>query len=420
MDQAAPVRIVDLAAPEFPDFVVDLMAMAADAPVGLSVDAVYEAAQQQADGMAIYEDKGILERLGVICQSMNEDVDLSALGRATNFGFLVRYLLQRSRMEDLYIRHPQINDVQIDRPIIIAGLPRSGTTHMLNLISVDPRLRSLPYWESLEPIPGRDEQSLAPGQEDPRIQRCRDQLAIQDQIMPYFKNMHEMYPEHTHEEIELQGMDFSMMLFENFALVPRWRDYYLEHDQVDHYRFLKRALKALQWLRGPQRWILKSPQHMEQLAALNRVFPDATFVVPHRDPVSIVASLATMLSYAARMSRNPVVPAQIGSYWADRIERMLHACVRDRDQLPAERSIDVLFDDFMADDVATIERIYQLADHPMSDEVRVRMAQYMQHNPRGKYGRVAYDLKQDFGLDRDTLRQRFGFYYDKFPVRLEG
>ena len=417
MDQAAPVRIVDLAAPEFPDFVVDIMAMAAGAAVELSVDAVYQAAQQQADGMALYEDKGVLERLAVICQSMNEDGDLSALGRATNFGFLVRYLVQRSRMENLYIRHPEINDVHIERPIIIAGLPRSGTTHMLNLISVDSSLRSLPYWESLEPIPACDVQP--PGQEDLRIQRCRDQLAIQDQIMPYFKNMHDMYPDHTHEEIELQGMDFSMMLFENYALVPRWRDYYLAHDQVDHYRFLKRALKALQWVRGPQRWILKSPQHMEQLPALNRVFADATFVLPHRDPISIVASLATMLSYAARMSRDPVVPAQIGGYWADRIERMLQACVRDRDQLPASRSIDIFFDDFMADDVATIERIYQLAGHPMSDALRVAMVQYLQHNPRGKYGRVGYDLKQDFGLDRDALRQRFGFYYDKFPVQLE-
>ena len=89
--------------------------------------------------------------------------------------------------------------------------------------------------------------------------------------------MHEMYPEHTHEEIELLGMDFSMMLFESFTLVPRWRDYYLAHDQFEHYRFLKRALKALQWLRGPKRWIFKSPQHMEQLPAVSREFPDATF-----------------------------------------------------------------------------------------------------------------------------------------------
>lgn len=419
MGQAEPVRIHDLAAPEYADFVTDIFAMVGGADTRFTRDAVYQAAREQAGGLALYEDPGMLERLDVLCQSMEEDRALSPMGRVTCFGFLVRYLVQRSRLEELYSRHPEINNVEIDRPIIIAGLPRSGTTHMLNLISVDSKLRSLPYWESLEPIPGAEEQQLSPGQEDPRIQRCRDQLAIQDQILPLFKNMHEMYPEHTHEEIELQGMDFSMMLFESYALLPRWRDHYLGHDQIEHYRFLKRALKALQWLRGPQRWILKSPQHMEQLKPLQRVFPDASFVLPHRDPVSVTASLATMMSYTARMSRDPVAPGEIGAYWMDRVERMLRACVRDRDLLPADRSMDVLFDDFMADDIATVERIYRMADHPMSDSLRDAMARYMVDNPRGKYGRVQYDLQQDFGLDRDALRERFQFYYDRFPVRKE-
>ena len=103
----------------------------------------------------------------------------------------------------------------------------------------------------------------------------------------------------------------------------------------------------------------------------------------------------------------------------DRIETLLRRCVRDRDQLPADQSIDVLFHEFMADDIGTVERIYDLAGHPMTDGARKQLDDYMLANPRGKYGRVRYDLKQDFGIDPDVLRKRFEFYFDRFPIRAE-
>jgi Sulfotransferase family len=420
MTKPSSIRITDLAAPEYSDFAREILGAIGDTETEISVEAVYTEAAAQLGDIATYRDDGVIERLGVICGAMNDDHNLSPLGRMTNRDILVRYLVQRSRLEELYRRHPEIDEVEIVRPIIIAGLPRSGTTHLLNLISQDDRLRSLRYWESLEPIPCRDDENIAEGEEDPRIQRCRDSLAMQDQIMPLFKNMHEMSPEHIHEEIELMGMDYSMMLFENYAVLPKWRDYYLDHDQTPHYQFLKRALKALQWLRGPQRWILKSPQHMEQLIPLKTVFPDATFVLPHRDPVSVITSMVTMQSYVSRMSRDPVVPAEIGEHWADRIVRMLRQCARDRDQLPESQAIDIMFEEIIGDDVAAVERIYNLADHPMTDTVRNKMKRYVEEHPRGKHGQILYDLEQDFGIERAALRRQLGFYYDKFPVKSEG
>ncbi len=413
------IRITDLAAPKHSDFARDVLAAVGSTQTEISVDAIYAESAQQLGSIVPYRDAGVVERLALICNAMNADQQLSPLGRITNKNILVRYLVQRSRLEDLYQRHPEIDDVEIERPIIIAGLPRSGTTHLLNLISVDDRLRSLSYWESLEPIPLASEQAMGEGGEDPRVQRCRDSLALQDQIIPLFKNMHEMSPEHIHEEIELMGMDFSMMLFENYAVVPAWRDYYLAHDQTPHYRFLKRALKALQWLRGPKRWILKSPQHMEQLIPLSTVFPDATFVLPHRDPVSVITSMVTMQAYVSRMSRDPVDPAQIGAYWTDRIVRMLVQCAHDRDRLPAEQTIDIMFDDITGDDVGAVERIYALAGHPMTAAVRQKMQRYVVDHPRGKHGQILYDLQADFGIDPTALREQLGFYYDRFPVRQE-
>ena len=119
------------------------------------------------------------------------------------------------------------------------------------------------------------------------------------------------------------------------------------------------------------------------------------------------------------MRRTKVDPPAVAAYWSDRVEHLLRACVRDRDLLPASQSIDVLFHEFMSDDVAMVERIYEVADLEMTAEARASLNQYMVDNPRGKHGRIVYDLLGDFGVDPDTLRKRFDFYYEKFPIQVE-
>ena len=104
---------------------------------------------------------------------------------------------------------------------------------------------------------------------------------------------------------------------------------------------MKKVLQVVTFLRGPNRWVLKSPQHLEQIPALLATFPDATFAITHRDPVSVIQSAATMLAYGDRMRRAAIEPEALAAYWVDRVDRLLRACVRDRDLLPADRSIDV-------------------------------------------------------------------------------
>jgi hypothetical protein len=285
-------------------------------------------------------------------------------------------------------------------------------------MAADQRLRSMPYWESLEPVPVPGEEP-GPDGVDPRLARCRKAYEIQTQMVPLLKNMHDMAPEHVHEEIELMGPDFTAYMIEWVVRVPRWRDYYYAHDQRPHYAYLKRALQVLQHQRGPDRWVLKSPGHLEQLGPLIDTFPDATIAFTHRDPVSVIASAITMLSYGDRMRCKQPDPAENAEYWSDRIERMLRKCVEDRDLVPASQSADILFHEFMQDDVGTVEQIYELANLPMTADSRAQLDAYMRDNPRGKHGRIVYDLKGDFGVDPDALRERFQFYYDRFPVRVE-
>ena len=152
---------------------------------------------------------------------------------------------------------------------------------------------------------------------------------------------------------------------------------------------------------------------------LQAVFPDANFAITHRDPVSVIQSAVTMLGYGQRINRKQVDLVGLMSYWTDRIVHLLQACVRDRAILPTEQSIDVLFHEFMADDLAMVEKIYAKANLEMTTQARNELQAFINEHPRGKDGRVIYNLRDDFGVEPAQLRARFDFYFEQFPVKSE-
>jgi hypothetical protein len=418
MSRPAPVVLDDLAAPRFsPDIeqlreAMDEMASACP----LQPDAICAAARQQT-GLEAMGDDAFLGRLGLLCTALRTEADLSGPGIVSWYSQLVQLMKNRLLIEDVLRRHPEIHDIDIVRPIIIAGLPRTGTTHLHNLISADPALRSLPYWESLEPVLA-DSEHPAPGEDDPRLARTAFALDVANQAMPHFVRMHEMTVDHVHEEIQLLGIDVSTMLFETLSIMPSWRDSYRSSDQTPSYEYLRTVLKVLQWLRGGRRWVLKSPQHLEQFGPLRATFPDATFVVTHRDPTAVTVSMATMIAYTARMHSAHVDPVAIGRYWSDRGEDLFRACAEDRHLLPADQTIDVRFDDFMADDVSMVKRIYELADQPFTDEARRGITDFMDTHERGRHGTVVYQ-PDVLGIDRAERRRALAFYSERFGVETE-
>ncbi len=414
----APVRIDDLAEPRFTDEVRAILDFMDEAGSQLALEpaALMETAAAET-GLDDFGAADFGERLVVLCRAMREEGGFNGAGVMQQHAFVTGLLKNRLLIEGLLRRHPEILEERIVAPIVICGLPRTGTTHLHNLMSADPALRSLPYWESLEPVLAEREQP-AQGAPDPRRERTAMALSFLDAAMPYFKRMHEMTVEHTHEEIQLLAIDFSTMLFETTAPMPMWRDAYLARDQRPSYAYLLRVLQVLQWLRGGTRWVLKSPQHLEQFPALVDTFPDATFVVTHRDPVSVTASMVTMIAYSARLTRDRVDVEGIGHYWADRLERMLQRCADERDTLPAAQTIDVHFDEFMADDLAMVARVYDLAGQPLDERARTSMAAFMAEHPRGRHGGVVYDLAE-FGIDPAERRNALAFYSERFGVTAE-
>ena len=412
-DRPREIRITDLADPQL------TASQQAALDWGESVNTEFTEASvldkaRAATGLDDFGADDFRERLGVLLSEWGGDEGLSGIGRMTLHNKLVQHATSRLLIQDTLKRHPEIHDIEIREPLIVAGLPRSGTTHLLNLMAADSRFRSLPLWESYEPVPMPGE-SVGPDGVDPRWQRCQQAWEMMEANSPLLAAMHPMNPDHIHEELELMGPDFASYNYEWLSPSPRWRDHYLANDQTPHYEYMRTVLKLLQWQRGPDRWVLKCPQHMEQLPVLHKVFPDATIAITHRDPVAVIQSAITMLGYGQRMNRRRVDLPGLLAYWTERIETLLRACVRDRDQLPAGQVIDVPFREFMADDIAMVERIYAVAGLALDDRARAELEAYMAAHPRGRDGQVIYDLAGDFGITPEALRERFEFYFERFP-----
>ena len=411
------IRVDDLRAPVLTDVQRLALEHGERHPVDMTEAAVLEAAVART-GLEDFGRDDFRTRLGQWLSEVGGDPDRTGLGRLMLYRDCVRYASNRLRIRDLLLRHPEILDVEIPAPVVVVGLPRSGTTHLVNLIAADGRLRSLPLWESYEPVPDPREEAPAGGV-DPRHRRAEEAWRGMEAMLPYLSAMHPMHPDHVHEELELQLPDFSSYQLEWVARAPRWRDAYLAHDQTPHYAYLKTVLQILQWRRPGARWVLKSPQHLEQLGPLLATFPDATIVVTHRDPVSVVQSAATMTAYAARLSYRTPDPGFYLTYWTDRVRRLLEASLRDHHLVPGEHRVDVLFHEFMADEAATVERIYATADLPLTDEAPAPWTATAPSTPGAARASVVYDLRGDFGTEPQEVRRHFGFYQDAVAVEVE-
>ncbi len=413
----APIRIDDLASPILTPEQQSVLAYTDSLDIDLGPDALHTAAADLA-GSSDFGDPAYRHRLSLYLKAVTDDNGLSSLGRLVQRNRVTRLLTSRALLNDLLRRYPEIRDIEIATPLIVVGLPRSGTTHLVNLIAADSRRRALPYWESQEPFPRPGE---GPGVDgvDPRFTRIAAEHASEQSIAPLTKAMHDRFPAAIEEEVELLDLDFSSYTLEWHARVPGWRDAYYDFDQDAHYTYLRMVLQALTFLRGPRRWVLKSPQHLEQLGPLMRTFPDATVAFTHRDPVAVLQSAITMLAYGDRIRRTEFDASGLADYWADRIERLLTACVRDRALVPAEQSLDVRFDTFMKDDLGVVEKFYEVAGVELNGRARRELQAYLDANPRGKHGRVVYDLAGDFGVDPDALHERYAFYTDRFGITRE-
>ncbi len=407
----------DLAAPRLTEVQRQILDYTEARPVDLDVDRLLSEAVVLA-GADDLGDPGVTQRLLAYVRAIEGDEGLTQLSRGTLRARVVRLLRNRLSLAALIKRYPEIEAIEIEKPFIVVGMPRSGTTHLVNLLAADTRRRALPYWESQEPLPlpGRGPDVFGV---DPRYSAAKAEHDAMMMSTPHVAAMHDRFPEAIEEEVEILDLDFAAYVLEWHARVPGWRDFYLQLDQTVHYAYMKRVLQALTFLRGPRTWVLKSPQHCEQLGPLMATFPDAAVAFTHRDPVAVIQSAITMMAYADRLRRKTVDPEWLVEYWADRVHRLLSACVRDRELVSPDRSIDISFHNLNGHELDLIEQLYAKGGVDLTAPARTALQAYLDANPRGKHGSIRYDLQGQFGVSPDELRSRFGFYFDRFDVRPE-
>lgn len=412
---AGKIRITDLAHPQLSEAQQAGIAYMEANPVELSEDSILTAARTRT-GLDDFGPDDFRVRLRRLVNEWNAD-NLYQVSRMVLRDMAVRHASNRLLAQDYRKRHPDYAQEKIERPIIVVGLPRSGTTHLLNLLASDTRLRSLPLWEVNEPLPNPNEPPREDGL-DPRWVRCNDQWLMAQQNSPLTAAMHPMDPDHFHEDLELMCPDFASYNYEWMSRVPGWRDAYYAEDQTPHYRYQKEMLQIMQHAAGdtrPMRWVNKCPQHLEQLRVLKEVYPDATVVITYRDPVDSIQSAATMMGYGERMRYPSIDTKGLLEYWSHRVDHLLRACVADRDVWPEAQRVDVPFDALMNDPMHFVRLVHEKAGLETTDKAIAEMEHFVETHPRDRFGQIVYDLEGDFGISREKLRERFGYYFDAFP-----
>jgi hypothetical protein len=365
-------------------------------------------------GLADFGDPCFREGLGVLLDDLAR-AELSELGRMVWRGRLLGHLVQRLRALDWLARHAEVERLPVPAPVFVVGLPRTGTTALSHLLAQDPDTRSLRVWESAQPVPPPESASE---HTDPRIETAAKQLEAMRQLSPRLAAMHEDTPTGPTENHDLLGMSFRTFHFEGMAWIPRYLAWWLGCDMRPAYRLHRRVLQLLQSRCPPNRWMLKSPPDSFCLDAVLAVYPDARFVMTHRDPAQVLGSLCSLVHTMYEMTGKPPGPARVGAAelasWSEAMRRLLAV----RASASEARFADVHFHELVADPLATVARAYEKLDLPFTAEAERRIAAYAHANPRGKHGEHRYRL-EDWGLDRAAVHDAFRTYTERCGVRLE-
>jgi len=340
---------------------------------------------------------------------------LSDLGRMVWRGRLLSHAVQRLRVLDVLARQPEIERQPVPAPVFLVGLPRTGTTALAHLLAQDPATRSLRVWESAQPVPPPE---TASEHGDPRIESAAKQLEAMRQLSPRLAAMHEDTPTGPTENHDLLGMSFRAFHFAGMSFVPRYVAWWLACDMTPAYRLMKRTLQLLQWRCPPTRWQLKSPPDSFCLEAILAVFPDARFVMTHRDPAAVLGSVCSLIHTMYEMTSTPPPAAAIGAAelasWAEAMRRLL--AVRER--VGEARFADVHFHELASAPLGAIAGAYARLGLPWTAAAEGAMRAHAAANPRGKHGEHLYRL-EDWGLERKAVHEAFRSYTERCGVRLE-
>lgn len=373
------------------------------------------ASARRGTGLTDFGDSFFRAPLDVLLDSIEREAELSALGRAIVRGRVLGMLKNRLRIEQIVRAQPQLASTPIVRPIVIAGLQRTGTTMLHRLLAADPRARALAGWEALHPAPLPLEAHSGNWQR--RAQGRLAQAALA-RLAPEFFAIHPVESEAPEEDVLLVDHSFASQASEAILHVPTYASWLERQDLTPAYHYLARILRVLAWQRGGQFWVLKTPHHMEYLHELLTVFPDAVIVQTHRDPQATMGSFCSMVAHGRGLFSDRVDPREIGRHWQRKVRRMIDRSLAVRDAGAEARFVDVSYYDLVADPLACVRRIYARAQLALEPDAEAAMRQVLERDVQHRHGRHAYTAR-DFGLSRAGIEETFADYRARFGIRHE-
>lgn len=387
----------------------------------MEVNALLAAARKDTR-LSEFGDERYLEPLKLLIKSYNEEADLNPIGRFLARTNISRLLKGRLYAEDLIARHPEILERDLGNPVVIVGLARSGTTRLHRLLAADERFLHLKSWESVYPIPYPEcFTAREAGKTDPRITALEQGLKAVLYMGPQIAAVHPLGTFEVEEEIGLLQHAFATQLFEIQSQLPGFAHHLMTTDQTPAYEYLARLMKIVSWFRNDppgKTWLLKSPQHMQDLDALMNVFPGARIVCPHRDPVKVVGSSCSMAWNSVVRDNDNATPAWVGNEWFTKTQSMLNKTLAVRATMPANQQYDLLYADITADWEQAMQGVYSFLDMPFADQARSGMQAWLDENKQHKHGAHKYSL-DEFGLETHQVRSALRFYSERFSIPQE-
>jgi hypothetical protein len=380
----------------------------------LDADSLRRAAERRAS-LDRYGSWDFAEPLERLLKSYRDEAALTTLGRITVRELLVSLLDNLLRMEAERAANSSIEQQRIAAPVFIIGLPRTGTTHLHGLISEDPANRAPLTWEVMYPAASRSAHDVAHARSQTDMR-----LGWADRLAPEFMRIHPIAADLPQECIAITAQVFMSIQFHTTHDVPSYQDWLENAPQRLGFDFHHRFLQHLQAKSPGTRWVLKAPGHLFALEGLLERYPDARIVHTHRDPLRVMASMASHATVLRRAFSDDANPIKIARDWADRWARALDKFLAVRDRAPSSQFLDVNFESIESDPLGTVERVYDFLGWPLTADARAAMQKFLAANPKNKHGVHSYTLEQ-FGLSRAAEANRFRNYCDRFriPVRTE-
>lgn len=384
-----------------------------------TTDDVFKLAAQRT-GLTEIDSDSWRDGLAIMLDELNSSAAFTPFGRERVLTDATDALGRRMQVHAYIQEHPEVLDAPVERPLIVLGMPRTGTTVISYLLDQDPARRSLLHWQCVHPIPPATTEAL---RTDARcLALLEEQRKILDMVtqakvpLPHWEDA-----DGPTEDMFIHNQDFKGLSWDSFLSTSRYAEWlFHEADMTSTYEYQKRYLQVLQST-APGNWSLKMPSHSVHIEALLKVFPDARLIWAHRDPYRATGSLCNLWKLPKGMVLHPdaIDLNAMGRNAMAQMRYHVQRPLRARDRIGDERFFHMYYHEMMRDPMDVMRRIYEWADEPLTAETEARMRNWLAGHPQDRFALNAYTLDQ-YGLPVEALEPIFAEYLDTFDIELEG